>query len=182
MSSDKKPRSDSKLDAMPESRVLELRDMLMAGAKYQDALGWLAVECGVQVSSSALTSFYRRHCAPLVRDKRKLAVLKSEALGDAMSKDPAKWDGAIIEKVKQRVFEFLDADSAKPEELMLVVDAVTKANKDRRDDKKAALEREKFEEQKRKARKAEEAEGVVGNDALSADEKQKRLKQIFGMG
>nr|MCH1922492.1 hypothetical protein [Shewanella ferrihydritica] len=82
----------------------------------------------------------------------------------------------------QRVFEFLDADSAKPEELMLVVDAVTKANKDRRDDKKAAMEREKFEEQKRKARKAEEAEGVVGNDALSADEKHKRLKQIFGMG
>lgn len=180
--SDKKPRSDSKLDTMPESRVLELRDKLMANASHKDILSWLAVECGVTVSGSALTSFFKRHCAPLVRDKRRLAVLKSEALGDAMAKEPAKWDGAIVEKVKQRVFEFLDNDDAKPEELMLVVDAVTKANKDKRDDAKAQLEREKFEEAKRKAQLADDAKRITGDQALSAEEKQARLKQIFGMG
>lgn len=180
--SDKKPRSDSKLDAMPESRVLELRDMLMASKAYKDIHAWLFAECGVTVDSSALTRFYKRHCAPLVRDKRRLAVLKSEALGNAMAKDPAAWDGAIIDQVKQHVFEFLELETPKPEDLMLVVDAVTKANKDVRDTAKAKLEREKFEEQKRKARKAEEAKEVVGNEALNSDEKQARLKQIFGMG
>ena len=36
------------------------------------------------------------------------------------------------------------------------------------------------EEQKRKARKAEEAEGVAGDGSLSAEEKTAKMKEIFG--
>lgn len=150
MDPNKKPRKDSKLDSMPESRVLELRDKLLANVGHKELLSWLAVECGVTSASSALTAFYKRHCAPMVRDRRKLAVAKSEALGDAMEKDPVNWDAQIIEKVKQYTFEFLDSPDLDPEPLSFLVDSITKANK-------ATLDREKFEEAKRKAQAADEA-------------------------
>lgn len=173
--SDKKPRSDSKLDAMPESRVLELRDLLLAGKRQRDVLDWLAQECGVSSSPAALTSFYKRHCTPVIRERRKFSVVKAEALGKAMSKDPVTWDDKIVERTKQLAFEFLSEDSPDPEAVKALLDALTKANKQ-------ALDREKFEEAKRKALLADKAKEVSDDTALSAEEKQARLKQIFGMG
>ncbi|MFU8894015.1 MAG: hypothetical protein ACNA8L_10340 [Luteolibacter sp.] len=101
----KKPRSDSKLDSLPESRVLELRDGLLGGWKYDEALSWLAAECGVSSSLAALSGFYRRHCAPVVKSRLQLASLKAEAIGEmAGSTD---WDTASIERLRQMVFEFM---------------------------------------------------------------------------
>lgn len=106
--SDRKPRSDSKLDSMPESRVLELRDMLMAGASHRNVLDWLAVECGVSVSTSALTSFYKRHCVPVLRDKRRLAAVKAEAIVDDAGR--TDWNTATMELVKQVSFEIMSGE------------------------------------------------------------------------
>ncbi len=185
--SDKKPRADSKLDAMPESRVLELRDMLMAGASHRNVLDWLAMECGVSVSASALTSFYKRHCAPVVRERRKFSVVKAEAFGDAMLKDPQAWDEKIIEKVKQRAFEFLEPDgNADPKAMTKLLDSIVKARKQEFTEEiqrvKAGQEERRLRLMEAKAKAADEASGVMGDAALTAEEKQARLKQIFGMG
>ena len=51
---DKKPRSDSKLDAMPGNRVMELRDKLLAGDSYLECITWLDMECGVTTSVACL--------------------------------------------------------------------------------------------------------------------------------
>jgi hypothetical protein len=173
--SEKKPRADSKLDAMPESRVLELRDMLLASKAHKEIHSWLFSECGVTVDSSALTRFYKRHCAPVIRERRQFSVVKAEALGSAMAKDPVTWDDKIVERTKQLAFEFLSEDAPDPEAIKALLDALTKANKQ-------ALDREKFEEAKRKALLADKAKEVSDDTALSAEEKQARLKQIFGMG
>lgn len=113
--SDKKPRSDSKLDAMPESRVLELRDMLLAGKSYRECQDWLLLECGVSVSPSVLTSFYKRHCAPVLRERRQLAAVKAEVIGDMA--DRTDWDTASIESLKQMVFEFMTTPGVDPREV-----------------------------------------------------------------
>lgn len=107
---DKKPRSDSKLDALPESRVLELRDGLLGGWRLEDAKSWLLTECGVSSSLAALSSFYKRHCAPMLRERRQLAALKAETIGNlAGSTD---WDAASIEHLRQMVFEFMSDPNA----------------------------------------------------------------------
>lgn len=171
--SDRKPRSDSKLDAMPESRVLELRDMLMAGASHRNVLDWLAVECGVSVSPSALTSFYRRHCSPLVRERRKFSVVKAEAFGDAMLKDPQAWDEKIIEKVKQRAFEFLEPDgNADPKAMTKLLDSIVKARKQEFTEEN---QREKVQLEKRRLALMEEkaAEAKAKILALTTNAKSK---------
>jgi hypothetical protein len=47
--------------------------------------------------------------------------------------------------------------------------------------KEASLEREKFEELKRKAAKAEEAMGALGNAELTDEERKLRMRELFGV-
>jgi len=186
MDEKRKTRSDSKLDSMPESRVLELRDMLLANAKHQDVLAWLAVDCGVIVSGSALSTFYKRHCWPVVRDRRLAAVAKSEALGEAMDRDPANWDKSITESVKQRLFEWILADKDDPEALSKLLDSITKARKQDFHEKAKVKDQELAERkvslEERKVAQADAAKGVSDDDKLTPEEKAQRLKSIFGMG
>jgi hypothetical protein len=109
---DRKPRSDSKLDTLPESRVLELRDGLLGGWRYDDALSWLATECGVSSSLSALSQFFKRHCAPVLKDRRKIAALKAEVLIEESGR--TDWTAATVEMVKQTAFEMMSAPDFDP--------------------------------------------------------------------
>ncbi len=170
--SDRKPRSDSKLDAMPESRVLELRDMMLAGKGHRECLDWLALECGVASVPSALTSFYKRHCSPVIRERRQFSVIKAEALGEAMAKDPVTWDDKIVERTKQLAFEFMSGDQIDPEAVKNLLDALTKANKQ-------TLDREKFEEAKRKALMADKAKEAANDTSLSTEEQNRRIRDIL---
>lgn len=172
----KKPRSDSKLDNLePETRVLELRDGLMGGWSHEEAKAWLWETCQVTTSGDALTRFWRRHCAPLVAERRRFSAVRAEALGDAMEADPVNWDAAIVEKTKQLAFEFLEAEEKDADAIKKLLDALMKARRQELDERKVAI-------MEAKARKADEAEKVAGDDALTAEEKQRRLKGIFGMG
>lgn len=101
------------LDRLPESRVLELRDGLMAGWSHEECKSWLAVECGITVKSgSTLTMFYKRHCAPLVKERRRLAAVKSELYVKESGR--TDWDAATKELISQITFEMLDGQRTDP--------------------------------------------------------------------
>jgi hypothetical protein len=186
MKPDKKPRADSKLDSMPESRVLELRDKLLAGVSYQDCISWLGVECGVRSSLAALSAFYKRHCGPVIRERRQLSVVKAEALGDAMAADPVNWDDKIVERTKQLAFEFLTADQNDPDAVGKLLDAVVKARKqeftERIQTRRQDVEERKLAILEAKAKQADEAAGVAHDSKLSDEQKSAELKRIFRMG
>jgi hypothetical protein len=101
---ERKTRSDSKLDALPKARVAELRDGLLGGWRYDDARAWLQSECKLSCSLGAFTAFYKRHCAPILRDRRQLAALKAETITAGAGTD---WDAASMERLRQMVFEFM---------------------------------------------------------------------------
>lgn len=173
----KKPRADSKLDNLPEAQFLQLRDGLLnrTFASYQEALSWLDVECGVSSSSAALSGFWRRQCAPLVAERRQMAAIRAEALGDAMRADPVNWDEAIVEKTKQLAFEFLDAGTEDAGAIKQLLDAILKAQKQELDERKVVL-------MERKAKQAEEVEKIMGREDLSEKEKGVEVRALFGMG
>ncbi len=171
---------------MPGNRVMELRDKLMAGESYADCLQWLSLECGVESSLAALSAFYKRHCWPLVRERRQVSVMKAEALGDAMAKDPVNWDEKIVDRTKQLAFEFLSADQNDPDAVAKLLDAVIKARRqafaETIQTRKQETEERKVALLEKKASQADAAKDVAGDSALTPEEKQVRLKQIFGMG
>lgn len=186
MKPDKKPRADSKLDSMSESRVLELRDKLLAGDSYQACIEWLLVDCGVQSSLASLSAFYKRHCAPVIRERRQLSVIKAEALGDAMAADPVNWDEKIVDRTKQMAFEFLTADQNDMDAVGKLLDSVVKARKQEFTEKiqtrKQDVEERKLAILEAKAKQADEAAGVANNGKLTDEQKAAELKRIFRMG
>lgn len=111
----KKPRSDSKLDSLPDHQWAELCELLVAGEKYEAALAWLFDECGVSSSYAALSGFYKRHCVPILKERRSFAAMTAESLiADAGLTD---WDAAILEKFKQKSFELMTLQGADPKDV-----------------------------------------------------------------
>ena len=171
--STRKARSDSKLDALPEEQRLGLRDGLLEGWKYDDALSWLETECGVRSSLSSLSAFYQRHCAPVLRDRRRLAALKAEALGEEAGK--TDWDTASIELLKQVAFEAMGNPDSDPKDVERLFKLLLKARSLDQDERKLEL-------LEAKAKQADEAEAIAGNADLSEEERAQRIKEIFGIG
>lgn len=170
---DRKPRADSKLDTMPESRVLELRDGLLAGWSQAECKSWLASECGLSTTGSAITAFYKRHCAPLLRECRKLAAVKAEAIvKDAGRTD---WNTATMELVKQVSFEMLSGQRTDPKVAEKFVKLVLKADSQGRDERKLAM-------LEAKAKQADAANAITNNDELTEEDKAARIKHLFRMG
>jgi len=170
-----KPRSDSKLDNLkPESRVLELRDMLLAGASHQDCKAWLFAECGgVTTSGDALTRFWKKHCAPIVTESRQLAAVKAEGIIEEAGR--TDWNTGTMELVKQVSFEMMSGQRTDPKTAEKFIKLILKADKQDTD-------KQKFELMKTKAAQADEAAGVANNKKLTAEEKAAELKRIFRMG
>jgi hypothetical protein len=138
---DKKPRKDSKLDTMPESRVMELRDKLLANEGYKEILDWLALECGVSSTLSALSAFYKRHCAPLREDQRKLAAVKAEAIIDGSGR--TDWNSATMELVKQVSFEIMSGQQVDTKTAEKFIKLILKADAQDVDKRKLAMLEEK---------------------------------------
>jgi hypothetical protein len=176
--SGKKPRSDSKLDNLPELQFLELRDGLInrTFASYAEAISWLEAECGVSTVPSVLSRFWRNHCAPVVAERRQYAALKAEALGDAMEKDPVNWDRINVEKAKQMTFEFLDAGDV--DAAMKLLNEITKVNKQDLDERKVAMMERKAKRLDEIEEKAKEISQGGGLSDETLEMLEKKLKLI----
>lgn len=111
MDPNKKPRKDSILDTqLKADQREELRDLLMGGASHAECMQWLSASCGVVVrSGDTLTTFWKRHCLPLVKEHRKLSAVKAEAYVDGAKR--TDWDTATTELVKQVTFEILSGQA-----------------------------------------------------------------------
>ena len=111
----RKTRKDSKLDNLPPDRFEALRDGLLGDWGYQEALDWLDKKCNVTISISGLSAFFARHCAPVLKERRQLAVLRAQEFTKAAKSSPVDWDAAAMEKLNQIFFEILlqpDVDDA----------------------------------------------------------------------
>lgn len=117
MAKGRKPRGDSKLHSLkPESRVLELRDLLLSNATYREVKAWLWETCGETTTGAALTEFWRKECQP-IRDEE-ISVTAAVADGIVDRAGHVDWDGATEELMRQTTFELLSGQG---------VDAKTKA-------------------------------------------------------
>ena len=122
----RKPRADSKLDNLtPESRVLELRDLLLSGASQQECKQWLAKECGVTTTGDALTRFWKKHCLPIVRESRQLAAVKAEGI---LADRATDWDAATLELVRQVSFEMMSGQRTDPKVAEKFIKLILKAD------------------------------------------------------
>lgn len=102
----RKVRGDSKLHSLkPESRVLELRDLLLGGATYKEAKAWLWETCQVTTTGDALGRFWALECQPIKDEEMSLASAVAEGLINRIG--AVDWDAATEELMRQTTFELL---------------------------------------------------------------------------
>jgi len=136
--------------------VMELRDGLLGGWSHEECLSWLATECAVIVrSGSTLNRFYKRHCAPVVKERRRFSAVKSEVYVKEAGR--TDWDAATMELVSQVTFELLDGQRSDPKIAEKFVKLVLK--KDAQDQTRV------------KAKDLAKAKADAGIDALADDAK-----------
>jgi hypothetical protein len=177
MAEEKKPRADAKLKNLPDEDQealwgwLHPQDADAKAMTLEEAQGEIPARWGFTVSLGSLSewrSWYalrrRMNAARERANQTRLELLKDATLR------PDE-----IEQIAQTVFtaETLEAGNVK---------AFVALAKLRLQGKQLELDRAKLALLEKKAAQADEAKGLAGDATLSADEKQARLKQIFGMG
>jgi hypothetical protein len=202
MATKRKARGDSKLDALPDHQHAELVQGLLGGWTYMQAIDWLAVECGVTARLHSFTPFYQRHVGPILVERKQFAALSARTLGK-LAKETQAFDAAAIGELKEYAYRLMRDPSGDPEEARKWMETVIKAQAGERNDKALAQkdtlitmkdreisQKDALIEQaerkvkllEAKAAQADQANAVIGDGKLTAEEKAARLKQIFGMG
>lgn len=132
----RKSNSNSKLDYLkPESRVLELRDLLLDGASYRQAKEWLAEHCQVTTTGDALGRFFRKHCQPIIDEATSLTAAVAEGMIDRIG--VVDWDSATEELMKQTTFELLSGQQVDPKTKAAYVREWVKLRNQKSSEKKA---------------------------------------------
>jgi len=166
---DKKPRPDSILDTqLNEAQKEELRAMLMSARSHAECMSWLSQSCGVVVKSGdTLNRFWKRHCAPLVNENRKLAAVKAENYVDGAKR--TDWDAATDELIRQVTFEILSGQAIDPKTADVYVKNVLKIR-----------EQEAAEKRLREVARTKEEAGIDAlADAAKGDKEAEELLRKF---
>lgn len=170
----KKPRGDSKLDALDPKRKEELIQGMLCGWTYGQAADWLAVECSLSVSGSAWTPFYQRNVEPILKERKQFAALSANTLAK-MAKETEAFDTAAICELKEYAYRLIRDPQSDPETARKWMETLIKAQTGSRDDRKLKM-------LEAKAAQADEAAGLANNGKLTPEEKAAELKRIFRMG
>lgn len=174
--STRKPRGDSKLDALlPEQQERLAEWLTIENLTYAEAKERVQAEFGVSTTPSALQGFYSRFAAPW-----KYARARGEAESFAALLE-GKFDEASKKKVQQLAFEALnspspDTKAAKTFFKILGDTAKVEIARDR-----VTLDARKVKLLEQKAAQAEAAENVTKDATLTPEAREAKLKEIFGL-
>lgn len=168
----RKARADSKLESLP--RKAELVDGMLCGWSYDQALDWLRSECGLSVSISALTPFYRRNVEPILRERKKFAALSAKTLAKLATETEA-FDAAAVAELSEYAFRLIRDPEADQEASRKWMETLIRAQAGRREDRKLAL-------LEAKAAQADQASEIANDGEMTEEEKAARIRQLFRMG
>jgi hypothetical protein len=166
----KKPRSDSKLDALDVDQQRQLCEWLLTpGLSYGAVKEMVFDQFNVSTTASSLTSFYQRYVAAYVLTRRMQAVGLAKEVGAEIQKTPGQFSKPTIDALEQKAFEFAQNPMVNPKDVKAIFSLVLKAHENQ-------LDRDKFEELKRQAA---EAKTTSTDSKLSDAEKAERIREIF---
>lgn len=165
------PRSDSKLKRLPIAVICELvRQLQTPGVTQADALAWLKRAHGVSSSAGALSEAYT-YLVCRARAHEREQKIEAWMAGEKLE-HPELSDEELFRR-GQRKFTMLAIAEEDPRSWAMI-------QKTQRDREQLSLDRDKFEEMKRQAAKADATEKVLGDAALTPEQRAQRIREIYG--
>lgn len=142
---------------------------------YADAKERVYAEFGVTTSVGALQHYYASTAVPWKYTRSKGAADVIAALTEG------NFDEATVRRAKALAFDLLSGPAPDVEAAATLLKIVGDSAKLALAEQKLGLDRRKVALLESKARQAEEAEGVTRNTALSPEERDRRMREIFGL-
>ena len=162
----RKLRKDSKFARLTQEARSEL-GVYLEGHSLEESQQWLAAR-GVEVSLQSISEFYRLHVLPCKwKRMATVAAVLSKVEGESVT-------DAAHRAVAQRVFELSTDPKADPELLAKFYKLMNEGQQTAQSERKLAL-------LEAKARRADEAQAVAGDKTQSAEERMRKIKEIFGL-
>lgn len=174
-----KPRADSKLASLPENQREMLRRWLVdENLSYGAARERLREDFGVETSERALSVFYAKEC---FSDRFAQARDFADKVAAEVQEGADKFDDATISLIKQKAFERAVAKDGDLKELQILAGIIGDTAKLRIKQQEVELAERRIALLEKKAAEADAAREVAGDAALSAEEKEARIKAVFGL-
>ncbi|HEY0966942.1 MAG TPA: hypothetical protein VGD88_06105 [Opitutaceae bacterium] len=175
----KKPRSDSKLDSLlPEQREQLIAWLVDENLPYDQAVVRLRKEFGVETSIAALSRFYSTRCFTLRSSQAK--EFAEHVVAEAL-KGEDKLDEATLALIKQKAFEHAYARNGNVNELATLAKIIGDTRKLQLKERDQDLAERRIQILEKKAAQADAAEGVTRDEQLTPEQRQAKLKEIFGL-
>ena len=140
-----KPRSDAKLLNLPEEQQAQLADWLLGGTPYHEARTLVSKEFGVSVSLASLSHFYQSVCTPHLIRRRAQAVGMAAEVARAAESNPAQFDAATVDAIRQKAFELAISPLSQPKDVKALFMLLQKSRDQELKAETLKLDREKFE-------------------------------------
>lgn len=187
MATFRKPRSDSRLDGLHEDDRMRLLEWFttpgMSLVLIREQLAKPIDKGGLEVetSTAALSNWWSKHGPEYLIMRRRQARSLAEDLADEASKSPAKFEVATIDALKQQAFTMAQQPGVSPKDIKALFSLVLKVRDQDAKKEELALATRRLALLERKAALADEAQGIASDGKLSAQEKEARIKAVFGL-
>lgn len=165
----KKLRSDSKFARLTEDARDELAELMLSGkSSLEDIAAWMREEHGISVSCQSISEYYRRHVLPTKWRRMNRVAAALNRVDDKVVTDAAH------RAVAQRVFDLSTDPAADPHLLSEFYKLMLAGQRQAVDERKLSL-------LEARARAADEAEAAIHDTSLTPEEREKAIRQIFGL-
>ncbi len=172
----RKPRSDAKLLSLPIEQQEQVAAWLtIENRSYAEVVKACQEQFGLKVSTGALVHFYQTFAAPMQK-------ARSAEFADEFAKLlGGDYDKASLERARQLAFEAMmsprpDIGTAKA--LLKVIGDSAKISIQK---ERLSLDARKVALLEQKAAQADAAKAVTQNNTLTPQERDAKLKEIFGL-
>lgn len=173
----KKPREDAKLKSLPpEQRELLCRWLTVDNISYKEARLRVKAQFGLHVGSdSTFTDFYHSVALPW-------SYAQSAGVADAFSQAAeGNLEPAAIKRIRQLLFDAAASRKTDFRALKTLAQIVGNAQKHTLAAERLELDKRKVKLLEAKAAQADQVAGLAGDKNLSPQEKERRIKAVFGI-
>jgi hypothetical protein len=174
-----KPRADAKLLNLPPEEHEWLVELLFtAGMSYDRARPLVRERLGFAVSNSSLSSFWEQCCAPRLLQRRGQSAAAAQAIAADAEQNGGIFTAATLAMLRQKAFDLLVDSNANPDDVRGLLALALKArDQDQKSEQIAQSERRL----KLLEAREDDTKQTLANPALSAADKEAKIKRIFGL-
>lgn len=124
----RKPRSDSKLDALDVDQQRQLCEWLLTpGLSYEKIKALVLEEFKTSTTAGSLSAFYQSYVAAYLIQRRAQSVGVAKEVGEEIRKTPGQFSEATIDALEQKAFELANNPQVDPRSVHSVFSLLLKA-------------------------------------------------------